>query len=100
MDSNFLEKILEHKKGLLQQKKAFYDSLKKKFEKERLTRYQSFKKAVSHSGKINLIAEIKKASPSKGLICRDFHPITLAKIYEENGASALSILTEDKFFLG
>ncbi len=98
--TNFLEKILEYKKSLLQKKKAFYSTLKKKFRQERLTRYRLFKKTISAPGKMNLIAEIKKASPSQGLLCRHFDPVSLAKIYAANGAAALSILTEDKFFQG
>jgi len=98
--SDFLDKILEYKKGLVQEKKAFYKALKKKFDKERLTRYQFFKKVISVPGKINLIAEVKKASPSKGLLYRDFDPVALAKIYAANGAAALSVLSEDKFFYG
>jgi len=50
--------------------------------------------------KISIIAEIKKASPSAGEILKDFNPLNIAKIYVENGASFLSVLTEENFFLG
>lgn len=49
---------------------------------------------------INLIAEVKKASPSKGLLCLDFNPEQLGIVYEAAGASAISVLTEEKYFMG
>ena len=47
-----------------------------------------------------IIAEVKKASPSKGLICADFDPVTIARDYAAHGASAISVLTEERFFQG
>ncbi len=100
MPNDFLEKILEHKRDLIQKKENYYNAIKEKIKHETFSRYHLFYNAITKSGKINLIAEIKKASPSRGLICQDFTPLRLARIYMESGAAALSILTEDKFFLG
>ncbi len=64
---------------------------------------RDFRAAVIGKGKaddIRIIAEVKKASPSKGVIRDVFDPLALAKEYEANGASAISVLTEEKYFQG
>jgi indole-3-glycerol phosphate synthase len=58
-----------------------------------------FREAIKRPG-LSVIAEVKKASPSKGLICGDFEPVRIAREYEAAGAAAVSVLTEEDFFLG
>jgi len=60
----------------------------------------SFKKNISRGYQINLIAEIKKASPSMGIIRGDFNPVMIALTYQAHGASAISVLTDERFFDG
>ena len=50
--------------------------------------------------KFSIIAEIKKASPSAGVIIKDYDPVNIANIYNDNKATCLSVLTEEDFFLG
>ena len=61
---------------------------------------RNFKQALQNHKKINIIAELKKASPSEGILRADFQPMRLGEIYEISGAAALSILTEPHFFMG
>src|SRR6266436_5966719 len=60
----------------------------------------SLKAALSRSDRVNIIAEIKQRSPSKGIICGDFDPVRIAKSYATGGAAALSVLCEQDFFGG
>ena len=65
--------------------------------------YINFKEAIEKrisNGKISLVAESKKASPSAGVIIKNYNPVEIAKIYQSKKATCLSILTEEDFFLG
>ena len=98
MTEAFLTNILDNKHRRLQEKKDFYYSLKWKTKKS--ARPHLFRDVLAEPGQIKLIAEIKKASPSKGLIREQFDPVSIAKIYADNRATAISVLTEEKYFQG
>lgn len=61
---------------------------------------RDFKRAIKRKGRLNIIGEVKKASPSKGIIREDFDPIAIGRVYDENQIDAISVLTEEEFFLG
>lgn len=98
--SNILEQITEKTAEDLSKRKkkvSFTDfNSFEGFEKDRI----SFKKALDRSKAVSIIAEVKKASPSKGIIRPDFDPVDIALRYEEGGASAISVLTDEPFFKG
>lgn len=89
-----LDKILAEKKKEIMQ--LIHTPLKKEGEKQ----VPTFKSIVTSSKTVNVIAEIKRASPSKGAINLDVNPIEQARDYEKNGAAAISILTDGPFFNG
>lgn len=95
-----LDEIIEKRKIQLEYEKAkiSFNEIK---EKALSSTFQTkdFKKALSGKN-LSVICEVKKASPSKGLIRPDFHPLKIAKEYESAGANAISCLTEEYYFKG
>lgn len=96
---NILEKIVAFKiKEVERRKNEIKFDVVKKIAVEREVPFD-FKKAFPKN-RINIIAEVKKASPSKGIIKEDFNPVEIAKSYERGGAAAISVLTDVEFFKG
>ena len=103
MSENLLDKIIATKIEKI-------DSLKKSTNLNSLIEiinknnsYSNFKEKIQNNinkNKISIIAEIKKASPSAGIIIDNYNPVEIAKIYNENKVTCLSVLTEEDFFLG
>ena len=103
MSENILEKIIKNKieKIDILKKSISLDSLKDRINKNKS--FMNFKEKIENNiknDKISIIAEIKKASPSSGLIIEDYNPVNIAEIYKSNNATCLSVLTEEDFFLG
>ncbi len=96
----FLNEILRHKKDEVKEKKSARALSELKSKISELLPTIPFGNAISKTDKISLIAEVKKASPSKGIIREDFDPVKIARIYEESLASAVSVLTDKAFFQG
>jgi indole-3-glycerol phosphate synthase len=95
---NILKQIINYKK-----KKIISDKKNAILFANNNNKKSHFKSKIEYNlknNKISIIAEIKKASPSKGILTKKFNPINIAKQYVEGGATCLSVLTEDKFFLG
>ncbi len=95
-----LDEIYKHKLGEVSENKRRIpvEELKEQIKKRHSTR--SFGDALKSDNNIRIIAEIKKASPSLGIIREDFNPVEIARIYEASGAAAISVLTDEKFFQG
>ena len=100
MAKTILDKIVAYKRGFLAECMArtpFEDMMRLA---ENAPPSRSLFEELMDAGDIAIMAEVKKASPSKGIIRADFDALGIAKIYAENGAAALSVLTDEKFFGG
>ncbi len=100
--SNILDKIIADKRAEVRSRKSRTSLEKLKEQISVLPKCRNFYKAVTrpNSRGINIIAEVKKASPSAGLIRDDFNPVSIAETYAECGANAISVLTDEKYFQG
>ena len=103
MSRNILEKIIKKKKHRIEQQKKILDLNYLNEKIYQFTNYYNFKGEIEKNikeNKISLISEIKKGSPSAGIIIDDYDPVKIANIYKNNKATCLSVLTEEDFFLG
>lgn len=98
--SSILRKIVEKKRQEVEQAKLLRPLRELQSQASAAPAPKDFLKAVQGHPEIRLIAEVKKASPSKGVIRQDFDPVAIAKAYESAGAAALSVLTDEHFFQG
>jgi indole-3-glycerol phosphate synthase len=96
---NILDRIVEARRESIAHRKRVLPDVALKMAVERAAPPRDFLGALSRDG-FNVIAELKKASPSRGVIREDYAPATLAPILESAGAAALSVLTEEEFFFG
>ena len=95
-----LDRIVERKREEVSRLRSHGITLPTEFAGQQLDSPRGFKQALEQYDGVAIIAEVKKASPSKGVICQDFAPRDIALNYQENGAQAVSVLTDVDFFQG
>jgi len=100
--ANILDKIIADKRGEVEHGQSQRSLEELKAQVVSMRKCRNFYKAVTKPNirGINVIAEVKKASPSAGVICEDFDPVAIARVYERCGADAISVLTDEKYFQG
>ncbi len=95
-----LQKIVARKKEEVALLRRHGIRLPEEFSNHQVAPPRGFRQALIDYPHISIIAEVKKASPSKGVICEDFDPVRIACNYKKNGAQAISVLTDADFFQG
>jgi indole-3-glycerol phosphate synthase len=95
-----LDRILDARRAAISHRKKVLPEAALRMGVKNGTPVRDFAAALTRPGAVNVISELKKASPSRGLIREDFHPKELAIALEAAGAAALSVLTEEEFFQG
>jgi len=100
MAETILERIVAAKRLEIEQAKRAQPEQALREQLASAPRPRGFFQALAEPGPIRLIAEVKKASPSAGLIRADFDPVKIAQTYEAHGASCISVLTDQQFFQG
>lgn len=98
--STILDKIVATKRQEIQRAKANVPETRLRERLGDAPPVRDFFGALAAPGPIRLIAEVKKASPSKGIIREDFDPVAIAKTYQAHGASCISVLTDEQYFRG
>src|SRR6266567_8819175 len=96
----FLERIVEQTRADLEQRKRDVPLEEMQLRAAAQERPRDLRAAFEPRSHVHLIAEVKRASPSRGLLAPHLDPVELARTYEAYGASAISVLTEPHFFLG
>ncbi|MGQ9629143.1 MAG: indole-3-glycerol phosphate synthase TrpC [bacterium] len=91
-----IDEILKHKELEIESVRARFPNLREAPQEP----VRDFKRAISSKPGIRLIAEVKRTSPSRGIMRENFDPVEIARTYQRAGASAISVLTDEKFFGG
>jgi indole-3-glycerol phosphate synthase len=98
--STILDRIVTAKRQEIERLRAEFSESQMEARLADAPPVRDFRAALERGPGIGIIAEVKKASPSAGVLRADFDPVAIARIYEANGASALSVLTDEPFFQG
>src|SRR6185503_2991541 len=102
-NANFLSEIVARKRERLASARAAHP-IETVRARALVVRHESephaFRRALAHRKRVAVIAEVKRASPSKGMIRNELRPDELARAYARGGAAAISVLTEEDYFLG
>ncbi len=98
--STILDRIVSHKREEIRAARATVPDAEREQRLAGLPPARDFRAALERGPGVQVIAEVKKASPSRGVIRPDFDPVAIARAYAENGAACISVLTDERFFQG